>query len=83
MTQSQKKKERKPAEQLLEDIVYVCFDALDPILTREQLILKIREIYHLAEPDDEDDPGLKEEDWIQVRNDASVRRPRKKSQPPS
>jgi hypothetical protein len=46
--------ERKPAEQLLEEILYICFDALDPILTREQVIQKIRDIYDLAAPDDDD-----------------------------
>jgi hypothetical protein len=44
--------ERRQPTELLEEIVMVCFDALDPILTRPQLIQKIRAIYDLAAPDD-------------------------------
>jgi hypothetical protein len=47
--------ERKQAAEILEEIVTVCFAALDPILTRPDLIQKIREIYDLAAPDDEED----------------------------
>jgi hypothetical protein len=51
--------ERKPAEEILGEIVDVCFAALDPILTRQDLIRKIREIYILAAPDEDglDDDG--------------------------
>ena len=49
--------ERKPPEEILSEIVLLCFDCLDPILTRQALIRKIRQIYVLAAPDDDPEDG--------------------------
>jgi hypothetical protein len=49
---------KRSETEILEAIVMLCFDALDPILTRPELIEKIRAIYDLAaldDPENEDD----------------------------